>query len=71
MQAFTGSILESMKLYRVNWEVKELVDELQLRHGCCGARQPEDWFNISWVDKTYLNLHLPEVAVYVFSDAVV
>ncbi|XP_008060646.1 rod outer segment membrane protein 1 isoform X1 [Carlito syrichta] len=34
---------------------KRLVDELQLRHHCCGRHGYKDWFGIQWVSSRYLD----------------
>ncbi|XP_004713674.1 rod outer segment membrane protein 1 [Echinops telfairi] len=34
---------------------KRLIDELQLRHHCCGRHGYKDWFGIQWVSSRYLD----------------
>ncbi|XP_006899928.1 PREDICTED: rod outer segment membrane protein 1 [Elephantulus edwardii] len=34
---------------------KRLVDELQLRHHCCGRHSYKDWFVVQWVSNRYLD----------------
>ncbi|ELW52033.1 Rod outer segment membrane protein 1 [Tupaia chinensis] len=34
---------------------KRLVDELQLRHHCCGRHGYKDWFGVQWVSSRYLD----------------
>ncbi|KAK2489063.1 hypothetical protein MC885_001406, partial [Smutsia gigantea] len=34
---------------------KRLVDELQLRHHCCGCHGYKDWFGIQWISSRYLD----------------
>lgn len=31
------------------------MDELQLRHRCCGCHGYKDWFGIQWVSSHYLD----------------
>jgi len=47
---------ESMSMYRTNGDVKEKIDKVQMHHHCCGAKRYSDWFRVSWVDTTYVNL---------------
>lgn len=34
---------------------KRLLDELQLRHHCCGRHGYKDWFGVQWVSSRYLD----------------
>ncbi|XP_076972099.1 rod outer segment membrane protein 1 [Tamandua tetradactyla] len=34
---------------------KRLMDELQLRHHCCGRHSYKDWFGVQWVSSRYLD----------------
>lgn len=34
---------------------KQLLDELQLRHHCCGRHGYKDWFGVQWVSSRYLD----------------
>ncbi|XP_037694139.1 rod outer segment membrane protein 1 [Choloepus didactylus] len=34
---------------------KRLMDELQLRHHCCGRHGYKDWFGVQWVSSRYLD----------------
>ncbi|EHB02087.1 Rod outer segment membrane protein 1 [Heterocephalus glaber] len=34
---------------------KRLMDELQLRHRCCGHHGYKDWFRVQWVSSRYLD----------------
>ncbi|XP_007943074.1 rod outer segment membrane protein 1 [Orycteropus afer afer] len=34
---------------------KRLIDELQLRHHCCGRHGYKDWFGVQWVSSRYLD----------------
>ncbi|XP_029812379.1 rod outer segment membrane protein 1 [Suricata suricatta] len=34
---------------------KRLLDELQLRHQCCGRHGYKDWFGVQWVSSRYLD----------------
>lgn len=34
---------------------KRLMDELQLRHHCCGRHGYKDWFGVQWVSNRYLD----------------
>lgn len=34
---------------------KQLMDELQLRHHCCGRHGYKDWFGVQWVSSRYLD----------------
>ncbi|XP_059787758.1 rod outer segment membrane protein 1 [Balaenoptera ricei] len=36
-------------------QAKRLLDELQLRHHCCGRHGYKDWFGIQWVSSRYLD----------------
>lgn len=36
-------------------QAKRLLDELQLRHHCCGRHGYKDWFGIQWVSNRYLD----------------
>ncbi|XP_022362837.1 rod outer segment membrane protein 1 isoform X1 [Enhydra lutris kenyoni] len=40
---------------------KRLLDELQLRHHCCGRHGYKDWFGIQWVSSRYLDPNDQEV----------
>ncbi|XP_004383998.1 rod outer segment membrane protein 1 [Trichechus manatus latirostris] len=41
---------------------KRLVDELQLKHHCCGRHSYKDWFGIQWVSSRYLDPNDQDVA---------
>lgn len=36
-------------------QAKRLLDELQLRHHCCGRHGYKDWFGVQWVSNRYLD----------------
>lgn len=42
-------------------QAKRLLDELQLRHHCCGHHGYKDWFGIQWVSNRYLDPNDPDV----------
>lgn len=52
-----GAALEHYKDTEVpgHCQAKRLVDELQLRHHCCGRHGYKDWFGVQWVSSRYLD----------------
>nr|XP_004656603.1 rod outer segment membrane protein 1 [Jaculus jaculus] len=40
---------------------KRLMDELQLKHHCCGRHSYKDWFGVQWVSNRYLDPSDPDV----------
>jgi len=56
LKAFRVGMKESMSMYRTNGDVKEKIDKVQLHYRCCGAKRYSDWFRVSWVDTTYVDL---------------
>jgi len=59
LKAFLIGMKESMNMYRTNGDVKETIDRIQMQNHCCAAEQYSEWFRVSWVDTTYVNLMSP------------
>lgn len=53
--SFKNGISEAMNMYRVDSTVKEEIDELQMKYGCCGLESYRDWFKIKWTADKYLS----------------
>lgn len=53
--SFKKGISEAMNMYRVDSTVKEELDELQMKYGCCGLESYRDWFKIKWTADSYLS----------------
>jgi len=45
-------------------DVKELIDQLQITYQCCGASEYQDWFNVSWISTSYVNMASPAIKAY-------
>ncbi|XP_004646801.1 rod outer segment membrane protein 1 [Octodon degus] len=57
LQEGLGSALAHYKDTEVpgHCHAKRLMDELQLRHRCCGRHGYKDWFGVQWVSSRYLD----------------
>ena len=56
MKAYLTGMKEAMSMYRTNGDVKERIDTIQMQYHCCGAQRYSEWFRVSWVDTTFVNL---------------
>ncbi|XP_055956988.1 photoreceptor outer segment membrane glycoprotein 2-like [Patella vulgata] len=59
--AFKKGLLSSMKLYKENETVKEMIDRTQLEFRCCGSTSYKDWFEVSWINGEDINMEHPDV----------
>ncbi|KAM6159940.1 rod outer segment membrane protein 1 [Erethizon dorsatum] len=64
LQEGLGSALAHYKDTEVpgHCHAKRLMDELQLRHQCCGRHSYKDWFGVQWVSSRYLDPSDQDVA---------
>nr|XP_023420083.1 rod outer segment membrane protein 1-like [Cavia porcellus] len=64
LQEGLGSALSHYKDTEVpgHCHTKWLMDELQLRHQCCGRHGYKDWFGVQWVSSRYLDPSDQDVA---------
>jgi hypothetical protein len=60
VQAFVMSFGTSMKKYKTDVNVKEVIDQLQYNYQCCGAGNYSDWFETPWTSHDYIVDNKPE-----------
>lgn len=45
-------IIKAMEKYSENSFYKKQIDRLQFEFQCCGSNKYNDWYNISWMEKS-------------------
>lgn len=50
----SDGIIDAMKIYKSNTEIKSRIDALQIKYQCCGSQSYKEWFDIPWY-RTDLN----------------
>lgn len=64
--SFKGGLMEAMKKYKDDQQIKEEFDLLQLTFACCGNEKYTDWFHIPWIHTDYLNIRSKEIKRWVY-----
>jgi len=64
VQAFTKGIKAALEMYRKGDRMKEVIDQTQYKYQCCGATSYQDWYTVTWIDKTYLDKNNVALAQY-------
>lgn len=59
--ALHNGFVASMKRYKLEPDLKEAIDTLQLQFRCCGSQSYEEWLDVSWVHDDYLDMENTEV----------
>ena len=61
-KAFYKGIKVSMGQYKSEIKAKMEIDTMQIAYKCCGGRDFRDWFQISWIKKSVVNIKDPDIA---------
>lgn len=51
-KSIEDGIISAMAKYQVNSFYKKLIDRLQIEFQCCGSKKYDDWYNITWLEKS-------------------
>lgn len=43
-------IIEAMKKYSTQSDIKQQIDMMQIENQCCGSKKYDEWYNIQWYD---------------------
>ncbi|KAH1000835.1 hypothetical protein HUJ04_013120 [Dendroctonus ponderosae] len=51
-KSIEDGIINAMAKYELNSLYKKLIDRLQIEFQCCGSNKYDDWYNITWLEKS-------------------
>ncbi|GJQ87618.1 hypothetical protein Trydic_g17446 [Trypoxylus dichotomus] len=54
-QELYDGIVDAMRNYSKDSNIKADIDQMQIENGCCGSNNYTDWYNIKWYDANLIN----------------